>query len=170
MTEYTRGKTAERLPAEADSPLTLAAGPYWPSFEKLRVQGAGALNQIEPGTVGTLASQGGQFRVLREEDFQRLVGLAREVDRVRRGLRVVLAAVRTVREHPGQSSVNTLVEAALLLGESPVLPTRRQFEALLPEHGSPAASAPKPDDDEVELDPEAVRRPYEDAREAARAA
>lgn len=133
----------------------LVLGPHWTSFEKFRVQGSSALTQIEPGSVGTLASQGCQFRILCDSDFQHLIGLAREVDRVRQGLRVVHAAVQTVQEHPGQSSVNTLVEAALLLGDSPVLPVRHRFAALQPEQSA------ADDEDEVEIDPKAVRRPLE---------
>ena len=137
----------------------LALGPSWTSFERFRVQGASALGQIKPGAVGTLTSQGQQFRLLHESDFQQLVGLARETDRTRRGLRVIHAAVRAVQEHPDSSSLSTLVEAALLLSESPVLPTRRQFGALYPEDEKWLESMQEDGEDEVELDPKAVRRP-----------
>lgn len=150
-------KTAKNrtgLSANSRSAL-LVPGPHWTSFEKFRVQGSGALSQIEPGTVGTLISQGDQFRILCESDFQHLIGLAREVDRVRQGLRVVHAAVQTVQEHPGHSSITTLVEAALLLGSSPVLPVHHQFAMLQPEQNG------ADDEDEVEIDPKAVRRPLE---------
>ena len=137
----------------------LAQGPSWTSFERFRVQGASALSQIKLGAVGTLTSQGQQFRLLHESDFQQLVGLARETDRTRQGLRVIHAAVRTVQEHPGNSSLNTLVEAALLLSESPALPVRRQFGTLYPEDEKWLELTQEDGEDEVELNPEAVRRP-----------
>lgn len=140
--------------------LSLVQGPHWTSFEKLRVQGAGALSQIRPGTVGSLTSKGCQFRVLCEDDFQFLYGLARDVDRVHQGLRVVLAAVRTVQKHPDQTSVDTLIETALLLGDSPVLPTRLRFESLQPEKSEAIVSEVEDEEDEVELNPAVVRRPY----------
>jgi hypothetical protein len=141
----------------------LAPGPHWTSFEKFRVQGSSALTQIEPGAVGILTSQGRQFRILCEGDFQHLLGLAREVDRVRQGLHVVHAAVQTVQEHPGQSSVNTLVEAALLLGDSPVLPVRHRFAALQPERQAVDDQNDADEEaDEVEINPKAVRRPFEE--------
>jgi hypothetical protein len=153
------GKTAK---SKAGLPIhrkgaALVPGPSWSSFEKFRVQGSSALTQIKPGAVGTLTSQGYQFRILCENDFQHLIGLAREVDRVRQGLRVVHAAVQTVQEHPGHNSINTLVEAALLLDSSPVLPVRHQFAALQPEQGQPEWNTAD-DDDDVELDPQVVRR------------
>jgi|GEM_PF-1284494 len=148
----------------------LMPGPSWGSFEKFRVQGAGALSQIKPGAVGILTSQGRQFRVMHENDFQQIIGLARESDRARQGLRVIHAAVRTVQEHPGQSSLNTLVEAALLLSESPVLPTRRRFELLQPERGEQWADDAAGEEDEVELNPKAVRRPFESQSESQGAA
>ena len=138
---------------------SLAPGPFWASFEKLRVQGATALSRIKPGVVGTLTSQGQQFRLLHESDFQQLVGLARETDRTRRGLRVIHAAVRTVQKHPDKSSVDTLVEAALLLESSPVLPTRQRFAAMQPETEEGIDLMPEDGEDEVEINPEFVRRP-----------
>jgi hypothetical protein len=132
-------------------PSQLSAGPFWGSFESFRTQGANALLQMEDATVGTLMVKGRAFRVLRDEDFQSLVGLAREVERIRRGLRVVTAAVKTVQAHKDPVSIETLVEATLLLGESPSLPAREEFTTLRPESGEDVG------DDEVELDPAVVR-------------
>ena len=160
-----RSRTTRRTDGNASNLFTaglgsaLVPGPAWSSFEKLRVQGASALSQIKLGAVGTLTSQGQQFRLLHESDFQQLVGLARETDRTRQGLRVIRAAVRTVQEHPDSSSLNTLVEAALLLTESPVLPIRRRLDALYPEDEKWLEAMQENGEDEVELDPKAVRRP-----------
>jgi hypothetical protein len=164
MTTSTKKKRVAR-PANVRNTrpsLALTQGPHWGSFEKFRVQGQDALKTITPGAVGTLVTKSGSFRVLRDEDFQRLYGLARDVDRIRRGMRVILTAARTVQQHPDSpSSVETLIEAALLLGDSPVLPTRESFEPLLPEEtGTQRGSAAADDEDEVEIDPAAVRRPY----------
>jgi hypothetical protein len=166
MTTLTK-RTSTKKAAQSKTVLStdrnkagLVPGPHWTSFEKFRVQGSSALTQIKPGAVGILTSQGRQFRILDESDFQRLIGLAGEIDRVRQGLRVVHAAIQTVEEHPGQSSISTLVEAALLLGDTPILPVRQRFAALQLEQREQSAMD---DEDEVEINPKAVRRPFEDA-------
>lgn len=133
---------------------SLAPGPVWGSWEKFRVQGQDGLAHVGPGTFGTLMTRNGQYRILPEADFQRLLGLARDVERIQSGLRVVVAAARAVQRHPDESTTDTLIEAVALLGDVPILPTRSRFEALEPE------GLAADDEDEVELDPAVVRRPY----------
>lgn len=137
--------------------VSLASGPVWTSWEKFRVQGQDGLAQVGQGTVGTLMTRNGQYRILPEQDFQRLLGLARDVERIQSGLRVIVAAVRAVQRHRDETTVETLVEAVTLLGDTPLLPTRSRFEPLEPE------GLEIDPNDEVELDPTAVQRPYADA-------
>lgn len=126
-------------------------GPKWHSFEQFRTQGSGALQTIEPGEVGTLVTKSGQYRILTESDFQALYGLARDVERLRGGMRVVLATAKAAQLHPDEPTLLALSEAALLLGELPLLPVRDAFEPPAPEGFELDA------DDEVELSAEAVR-------------
>lgn len=134
--------------------LDLKAGPNWSSFEKFRTEGANALESVKNGTVATLQTKTGQYRILSEQDFQTLLGLARDVDRLRGGLHMVVNAVRVVQKHPDESEGHDLlVSAVAILGALPELPTRNSFDPLLPE------SNDIDPDDEVTLDPDQIERP-----------
>jgi hypothetical protein len=113
------------------TPSNLAPGPFWQSFEQFRVSGSTALESILPGTVATLHSKSSLFRILREEDFQRLVGLASEVHRLKTGVTFVLKAAKVLVKHKDQESMELLLHSAMMLNESRVLPEREghdQFE------------------------------------------
>lgn len=106
------------------SPSSLVPGPKWSSFEPFRVAGNAGLESIKTGTVATLLSKAGQFRILRDEDFQRLIGLASEVHRIRSGVTVVIQAARVVAKHKDKESIDTLIGCVSMLEESSVLPER----------------------------------------------
>lgn len=133
--------------------LQLKLGQTWQSFEKFRTEGAKALTDIKDGVVATLSTKTGQYRIVEEHDFQHLYGLARDVDRLRGGLRMVTVAVRAAQKHPDPENLEVLAEAVAMLGELPELPTRDGFEPLMPENSS------LDDDDEVMLDPNQIERP-----------
>lgn len=103
---------------------SLTPGPYWPSFEQFRTAGSTALESIRPGTVGTLNGKSASIRLLRDEDFQRLCGLASEVHRLKSGVRFLIQAARLVAKHQDSESIEMLVRCASMLGESTVLPER----------------------------------------------
>jgi hypothetical protein len=42
-----------------------------------------------------------------DKDFQKLLGLVRDVDRLRGGLRLLLQTVRIVQKHPDTDTINT---------------------------------------------------------------
>ncbi|MDZ4877705.1 MAG: hypothetical protein CLLPBCKN_007140 [Chroococcidiopsis cubana SAG 39.79] len=113
--------------------LDLKAGPSWSSFEQFRSQGAKALDSVRGGAIATLQTKTGQYRILAESDFQALLGLARDAERLRVGLRVVVKAVRVVQNHPDSDSLSLLSEAVAVLGELPELPARGNFTPLAPE-------------------------------------
>ncbi|MBD2577680.1 hypothetical protein [Oscillatoria sp. FACHB-1406] len=138
------------VPAENSSTVNLQPGACWNSFEQFRTSGAKALASINEGKVGTLQTKTGQYRILEERDFQRLVGLARDVERLRGGLNCVYQAVRVVQKHPDRESIDLLLANVSLLGKLPELPIRESFEALEPEN---LETDP---DDEVLLDPECI--------------
>jgi len=127
--------------------LALKPGPAWPSFEQFRLAGATALAPIGSGVIGTLATRSGRYRIVEEQDFQRLVGLAADVERLRGGLQLVASAVQAVQLHPDGPTIETLIRAVNVVGELPSLPTREQFSAIAPE------GFDLDPDDEVSLDP-----------------
>ncbi len=147
------------LTTERHSPTTvpntaveLAPGPEWASFEQFRTGGVAALESIKPGQAGTLRTKAGSYRILNERDFQNLIGLASEVERLRNGFTTIVHAVRVVKENPQSSSaVELLVHVATQCSTSPVLPTRVGHAELAPE------PAEVPEDDELILDPARLR-------------
>lgn len=147
------------LAAKDLTSLNLQLGPSWSSFEKFRAEGAKALMSLKDGKVAILHTKTGQYRILEEQDFQKILGLARDVERLRRGLRVLLHTARVVQKHPDAESLNLLVETVTMLGSLPELPTCDSFEPLLPE------DLDLDPDDEVELDPNQIERPL-DAKSA----
>ncbi|MGL4621640.1 MAG: hypothetical protein ACRCZS_21690 [Chroococcidiopsis sp.] len=139
--------------------LDLKAGPCWSSFEQFRTQGAKALDSVRGGAIATLQTKTGQYRILAESDFQALLGLACDVEGLRGGLRVVVKAVRVVRNHPDSDSLSLLSEAVAMLGELPELPARDNFTPLAPE------GLEMDSDDEVILDGAQIERPLDGASE-----
>lgn len=104
--------------------LGFSSGPSWSSFDQLKNAGASALSGIQPGCVGTVSTKSGIYTILNAADFQRLLGLATEINRLRTGVRLVLSSARFFRKHRDQESINLLIESAEMLAESSVLPER----------------------------------------------
>ena len=115
------------------NPLALCAGPSWTSFEQFRIAGSQALETIKANTTGCLVTKTGQYRVLHEQDFQRLIGLAGEVERIRSGFRLVALAVDNVQQHQDGASIELLSTALTFLAESAALPTQTGHEETLVE-------------------------------------
>lgn len=138
------------LPTSFEQPIPLSPGPLWGSYEKFRTSGQAGLGAIVPGTVGTLVARSGQYRIMTETDFQKLLGLARDVERLRGGLRVVLSAAQAVQRHRDEVTVNTLIQAVAFVGDVPALPIVDQFGPLKPE------GFEIDPDDEVILNPAAL--------------
>ena len=135
--------------------FSLSLGQSWQSFEKFRQEGAKALRLIKNGAVATLTTKTGQYRIVEEHDFQQMYGLARDVDRLRGGLRMVTVAVRATQKHPDKENLAVLAEAVALLGDLPELPARERFEPLTLENSD------WDEDDEVLLNPDEIERPFE---------
>lgn len=141
------------MPLAKNNLIDLQNGPIWSSFEKFRAEGAKALNSLKEGKVATLQTKTGQYRIVEEHDFQKLLGLARDVERLRGGLSILTQTVRVVQKHPDVESLNLLAEIVTMLGSLPELPTRDSFDPLLPE------GIEVDPDDEVDLDPALIERP-----------
>ncbi|WP_161883386.1 hypothetical protein [Deinococcus alpinitundrae] len=98
--------------------------PAWHSPEQFRKNLGDNVRKIERGVVGTLHTKDETIRMLTDDDFQELYGLAREVDRLRDGIEVIIAAAFCVKQNRDDASITVLAKAAIALGRSPVLPTR----------------------------------------------
>lgn len=130
-------------------PNPLRPGPEWTSFEQFRIAGPGGVEAVNTGQVGTLRTKSSVFRVLREEDFQVLLGLASEVARLKGGLATLIHAARVVRDHPtSPSAVDLLVHLAAQYGSGPAIQTQPiELE-----------TTPSIEDDEVIIDPAELKR------------
>jgi hypothetical protein len=104
--------------------LALKPGPYWGSFEQFRTSGSTTLETIHPNSVGTLSTKTGSYRILRDRDFQRLVGLAAEVHRIKAGVTFVMQAAKVVQKHKDEDTIELLIKSVAMLGESRALPER----------------------------------------------
>ena len=135
--------------------LRLRSGANSRSSQRFRSQGPEALCSIGNGVIATLQTKTGQYRIIEERDFQEMYGLARDVDRLRGGLRFVILAVRAAQKHPDPENLHLLSEAVAMLGDLPELPTRKSFERLVPENFD------LDEDDEVMLDPDEIERPLQ---------
>ncbi len=148
------------MPLTTQDSTDIQSGPSWPSFEKFRTEGAKALESLKKGKVATLHTKTGQYRILEEHDFQKLLGLARDVERLRKGMRILMQTVRVVQKHPDVESLNLLAQTVTMLGSLPELPTSEGFEPLLPE------GIDLDPDDEVELDLAQIKRPLDTSHAA----
>jgi hypothetical protein len=61
---------------------------------------------------------------MRDVDFQRLVGLAAEVHRMKQGVTFVVQAAKVVSKHRDDDSIELLISSAKMLAESGPLPER----------------------------------------------
>jgi hypothetical protein len=67
--------------------VNLRPAATWTSWEGLRrFGGQGMAASIQPGTVGFVEVKGARFCILRDADFQRVLGLAQDVQRMSEGV------------------------------------------------------------------------------------
>jgi hypothetical protein len=129
-------------------PSPLRPGPVWASFEQFRMAGPSGPEAVGGGQVGTLRTKGGLFRLLRDEDFQLLVGLASEAKRLQGGLTTMVHAAKVIRDHPSSpSAVELLLHLAAEYGTGDA-----NQRSLTPE------VAPIAEDDEVIVDAAELKR------------
>jgi hypothetical protein len=141
--------TLVELPADAEvRPPALRPGPVWASFEQFRTAGPSGPESVTGGQVGTLRTKGGLFRLLRDEDFQLLVGLASEAKRLQGGLTTMVHAAKVIRDHPSSPSA---VELLLHLATEYATPDA-SHPSLAPD------ATPLAEDDEVIVDAVELKR------------
>lgn len=131
----------------------LQPGPIWTSFEQFRTQGRMGLGSLVSGQVATLQTKTGQYRIIKEQDFQQLYGLARDVERLRGGFSCMINAIKVVQKHKDSESIESLISVVNMIGGVPELPTRSDFETLTPE------GFELDPEDEVDLDLAKIVRP-----------
>jgi len=61
--------------------------------------------------VATLNGKAAMYRILRDEDFQKLLGLASEVHCIKEGISFVTKAAKIVAKHKDQESVELLIQS-----------------------------------------------------------
>jgi hypothetical protein len=127
----------------------LTPGVEWPSFEQFRSGGASGLDAVGDGRVGTLRTKNGLFRILDERDFQTLLGLASEVDRLRDSLATIVRAARVVRENPSSASaLDLLMHVASQHAAERIVLEREDWQS-----ADASEEIQEPEEDEVILDP-----------------
>lgn len=99
-------------------------GPTWYSFEQLRTARSTTLEGIGANMVGTVQTKTGLYRILRDEDWQRILGLASDVYRMKSGITLIVKAAKVVAKHRDAESLAVLIESVSMLSESNVLPER----------------------------------------------
>jgi hypothetical protein len=106
------------------STLELVPGLVWNSFEEFRKAGNDGLANIPPHGVALLNCKAGSYRIIRDVDFQRLVGLASDVIRLQGGVNIVMQAARIAIKHPDEDHIKLLLDSARLIAQCPELPQR----------------------------------------------
>lgn len=139
---------AEQQTESEIRPSQLRPGPEWASFEQFRMAGPSGPESVGGGQVGTLRTKGGLFRLIRDEDFQLLVGLASEARRLQGGLTTMVHAAKVIRDHPSSpSAVKLLLHLATEYGAPDASQASLTHEA-----------APIAEDDEVIVDAAELKR------------
>jgi hypothetical protein len=85
----------------------------------------------------------GTFRLLHDEDFQALLGIASEAHRLKGGLKLIISAARVYSKFRDDEHQELLMEAVSVFAGGPVLPVRDghgEF-AITPEEKAEVAEA-----------------------------
>lgn len=110
-------------------PLELTPGPVWITWEQFRTGGPTGLDTIPKHGVATLRTKKGTFRVMRDDDFQHLLGIASSIHRLQKGVRVIVQTAKLAFKHPDREHMRLLLESASMLAESPILPEREGHDS-----------------------------------------
>ena len=89
------------------------------SFEQLRKAGAAKFSSLTIGMVGRLSVKGDNYRILTEQDFQRLVGAMATSELLQNQLKMVVHVAITYVKHEDDSTREALRSAITTVIESP---------------------------------------------------
>jgi hypothetical protein len=150
--------SASRPEVAGQQGVDLQPGPHWGSFEQFRVNGVdGLLNALQEDQVGTLDVKNREFALLQASAFQRLLGLARDADRLSHSLHALLQAVALLRETGGsQAALDHVFELTDLFAPLASPPPARSRELIFDvdeQSGVPIEEL------DFELDPAKIPRP-----------
>ena len=105
------------------APLNFHVGPIFEKFEDIRVGAAQKLLEVRDGAIGILKIRQKQYRILSEEDYQRLYGMAKDAEILSKEVSLVLQAAVVVGESDTEASRTMLKMAALQVKEKVRLST-----------------------------------------------
>lgn len=140
---------------QGQTPTHLRVARNWKSFEDFRKAGAKALEPVKDGGIATLKTGTGDYRIISEEDFQNLYGLACDVARLQGGLSVVLTAARAVQKHNDPETIQVLIQTIKMMGNLSAFPKREDSDS--PQ--SEASDSEIEQEDEMLDDPSLLERP-----------
>ena len=103
---------------------SLIEGPVWKSLEQFCRGDEAALNNIPDHGVGVIVHEITHFRIMREDDFQRLIGLATEVQRIQQAFNIALQNAKAAAQHPDNDHMERFIKSATSLGDNLVFSTR----------------------------------------------
>lgn len=113
-----------------DNRLNLRPGPQWPSLEALQGSGETALESVKDGVVARLTADSGVYRLLTDDDFQALLGLAQDVSRLSTAVNDVVTAAQAAKGHLDQGLLQQL---RALVKDVPELAAQRAHGSLAQE-------------------------------------
>lgn len=113
-----------------DNRLNLKPGPHWSSLEALQGSDEAMLESVKGGVVASLTTESGAYRLLADDDFQALLGLAQDVNRLATTLNDLVAAAPSGNGLPNQDALQELIA---LVEDVPELAAQRMHEAFAPE-------------------------------------
>jgi hypothetical protein len=120
-------------PPQASPVMDFKVEAMFPSFDKLKTAGAQALEAIQKGGIAKLETKTGRYVILNESDFQAVYGLAKDVQRIQKGLALVITAAQAVEKHGDDATITVLLRAVQIIDNSPILPTQQGHRAVQPE-------------------------------------
>lgn len=113
-----------------DDRLNLKPGPQWSSLEALQGSGEATLASVKGGVVARLTTESGAYRLLADDDFQALLGLAQDVNRLSTAVSYLVAAAQAGNGLPNQEALQELLA---LVKDVPELAAQQAHETIAPE-------------------------------------
>lgn len=93
-------------------------GPVWERFEDMRVGASEKLRLVCDGSVGILRIKRRQYRLMSEDDYQTLYGMASELERLQKDFDLIFQAANVVVENDTEASRKLLTMTAMRISES----------------------------------------------------
>lgn len=105
------------LQSHDHAPLNFHVGPIFERFEDIRVGAAQKLSEIRNGKIGILRIKQQQYRILAEEDYQRVYGRALDAEILSKEVSLMIQAAVVVSETDTEAARTMLRMAAMQVKE-----------------------------------------------------